>query len=101
VRVLESRLPESPLEGPVDLVVAAEFLYYLDDLAAALATLWSTCAPGGHLVCVHWAHHPHDGHRSGVQLHGLLRQAAAEHDARHLVEHRDEDFVLDVFERPA
>jgi trans-aconitate methyltransferase len=101
VRVLESRLPESPLEGPVDLVVAAEFLYYLDDLAAALATLWSTCAPGGHLVCVHWAHHPHDGHHSGVQLHGLLRQAAAEHDARHLVEHRDEDFVLDVFERPA
>jgi trans-aconitate methyltransferase len=101
VRVLESRLPESPLEGPVDLVVAAEFLYYLDDLVAALTTLWSACAPGGHLVCVHWAHHPHDGHRSGVQLHGLLRLAAAEHRARHLVEHRDEDFVLDAFERPA
>jgi SAM-dependent methyltransferase len=101
VRVVESRLPESPLEGPVDLVVAAEFLYYLDDLEAAVTALWSACAPGGHLLCVHWAHHPHDGHRSGAELHGLLRLAATEHRARHLVEHRDDDFVLDVFERPA
>ena len=101
VRVAESALPESPLRGPVDLVVAAEFLYYLDDLAAAVGALWDACAPGGHLLCVHWAHHPHDGHRSGTELHGLLRLAAAEYRATHLVQHRDDDFVLDVFERPA
>jgi trans-aconitate methyltransferase len=101
VRVVESVLPEIPLDAPVDLVVAAEFLYYLDDLAAGVGALWDACAPGAHLVCVHWARHPHDGHLSGVRLHGLLRLSAMERSARHLVEHRDEDFVLDVFELPS
>ena len=58
-------------------------------------------APGAHLVCVHWAHRPHDGHQSGVQLHGLLRLSATERGARQLVEHRDDDFVLDVFGLPS
>ena len=101
VRVVESDLPEVPLDAPVDLVVAAEFLYYLDDLAAGVAALWAACAPGAHLACVHWARHPHDGYLSGVQLHGLLRLSATERGARHLVDHRDDDFVLDVFELPS
>lgn len=101
VRVVESVLPEAPLDGPVDLVVAAEFLYYLDDLAAGIDALWDAAAPGAHLVCVHWAHRPHDGHQSGVQLHGLLRLSATERGARQLVEHRDDDFVLDVFGLPS
>ena len=46
VRVVESDLPEVPLDAPVDLVVAAEFLYYLDDLAAGVAALWAACWPG-------------------------------------------------------
>jgi SAM-dependent methyltransferase len=100
VRVVESVLPEVPLDGPVDLVVAAEFLYYLDDLTAGIDALWDAAAPGAHLVCVHWARRPHDGHQSGVQLHGLLRLSATERAARQLVEHRDDDFVLDVFEAP-
>jgi len=101
VRVVGSVLPEVPLDGPVDLVVAAEFLYYLDDLAAGVDALWDAAARGAHLVCVHWARRPHDGHQSGVQLHGLLRLSATERGARHLVEHRDDDFVLDVFELPS
>lgn len=101
VRVVESVLPEIPLDAPVDLVVAAEFLYYLDDLAAGVRGLWETCAPGAHLVCVHWARHPHDGHLSGVRLHRQLRLSARDRGARHLVEHRDDDFVLDVFELPS
>ena len=101
VRVVESDLPEVPLDAPVDLVVAAEFLYYLDGLAAGVTALWAACAPGAHLACVHWARHPHDGYLSGVQLHGLLRLSATERGARHLVDHRDDDFVLDVFELPS
>ena len=101
VRVVESDLPEVPLDAPVDLVVAAEFLYYLDGLAAGVTALWAACAPGAHLACVHWARHPHDGHLSGVQLHGLLRLSATERGAGHLVDHRDDDFVLDVFELPS
>ena len=41
VSVHRSALPEVPFEGSVDLVVAAEFLYYVPDLEGALDVLWS------------------------------------------------------------
>ena len=46
VRVVDSVLPEVPLDGLVDLVVAAEFLYYLDDLAAGIDALWDAVVNG-------------------------------------------------------
>ena len=67
-----SELPEVPLDGPVDLLVVAEFLYYVADLPAALDALWSACAPGAHVVFLHWAHHPHDAHRGGPQMHARI-----------------------------
>ena len=94
-------LPEVPLEGPVDLLVVAEFLYYVPDLAAALDVLWSACAPGAHLAFVHWAHRPHD---ALPQRPRDARAASASTPAarrRQLVEHADEDFLLDVYEVPA
>ncbi len=98
VHVVRSELPEVPLAGPVDLVVAAEFLYYVEDLSGAFEALWSACAPGAHLVVEHWAHDPHDAHRSGPRTHVALRASAAEHGARQLVLHREHDFLLDVYE---
>ena len=98
VQVVRSELPEVPLDGPVDLVVAAEFLYYVDDLTGAFDALWSACAPGAHVVVEHWAHDPHDAHRSGPQTHVALRSSATEHDARQVLLHREHDFLLDVYE---
>ena len=98
VEVTTSSLPEVPLEQPVELVVAAEFLYYLEDLDGALDALWAGCAPGGHVLVVPWAHHPHDAFRSGPETQQVVVADGQRRGASHLVHHRDEDFVLDVLE---
>lgn len=101
VRVARSELPEVPLDGPVDLLVAAEFLYYVPDLTAALEVLWSACAPGAHLVLLHWAHLPHDAFRSGPSMHAeIALDCSIRRGIPSLVSHVDEDFLLDVYEVP-
>lgn len=100
VRVVRSELPEVPFAGRVDLVVAAEFLYYVPDLDRALAVLWSVCEPGAHLVFVHWAHHPHDAFRGGPEMHARISLDCIRRKAAKLVTHVDEDFLLDVYEAP-
>lgn len=99
VRFVLSELPEVPVPGVVDLVVVAEFLYYLRDLPAALEAVWSACEPGGHVVFLHWAHRPHDGFVSGPQLHAHVGLDSLRRGATHLVGHVDQDFLLDVYER--
>jgi SAM-dependent methyltransferase len=99
VRVARSELPEVPFDGCVDLVVAAEFLYYVPDLAAALDVLWSACEPGGHLVFMHWAHHPHDAFRSGPAMHAEIALDCVRRKVTSLVRHIDENFLLDVYGR--
>lgn len=98
VRVEHSGLPEVPLAGIVDLVVVAEFLYYLDDLAAALNAVWSVCGPGTELVFVHWAHRPHDAFLDGLETQEAVRRQAADRQSKPLVRHHDRDFLLDVYE---
>ena len=98
VRLVRSELPEVPLSGTVDLVVVAEFLYYVPDLGGALDALWSVCAPGSHLALMHWAHSPHDAFRSGPAMHAQVGLAAAMRGASRLVAHVDRDFLLDVYE---
>lgn len=98
VEVVESAVPDVPLSGPVDLVVAAEFLYYLQDWQTAMDALWSAVNPGGNLVLVHWAHHPHDAYRSGRNLHALVAFDAAERGAQAVVAHTEPDFTIDVYE---
>jgi trans-aconitate methyltransferase len=100
VECVLSALPEVPFDGVVDLVVAAEFLYYVGELDAALDALWSRLARAGHLVVVHWAHHPHDAFRSGPGMHASIERDAATRGAERLVSHVDHDFVLDVYEAP-
>ncbi len=97
VEVLRSSLPDVPLAHPVDLVVAAEFLYYLPDLAGSLDVLWQQVRPGGHLAAVHWRHDADDLFLSGAALHDDLANDAAARGARHLVHHSDEHFTLDIF----
>ena len=99
VRFVRSELPEVPLPGVVDLVVVAEFLYYLRDLPTALEAVWSACEPGGHVVFLHWAHQPHDGLLGGPRLHTEIGRDSRRRGAAHLVGHVDQDFLLDVYER--
>ena len=101
VEVRRSTLPDVPLAKPVDLVVAAEFLYYLPDREAALEALWRATAPGGHLLSMHWRHLPDDAHLSGEQMQDEVAASAERRGARRLVHHLDEDFRLDVYEVPA
>jgi trans-aconitate methyltransferase len=100
VRCLVSALPDVPVDGAVDLVVVAEFLYYVRELEAALGALWSRLAPNGHLVVVHWAHRPHDAFRSGPAMHAALAVDAVQRGATRRVAHADADFLLDVYEAP-
>ncbi len=101
VRCVVSELPAVPTHRLADLIVVAEFLYYVKDLEAALDSLWSTLAPGGNLVFMHWAHHPEDAFRSGRAMHVGIALDASTRDAPRLVSHIDNDFMLDVYEAPA
>jgi len=98
VRYVCSELPEVPLKGVVDLVVVAEFLYYARDLDAALDSLWSVCAPGTHLVFLHWAHRPHDAFRGGPAMHAEISLDSLHRQATKVISHTDQDFLLDVYE---
>ncbi len=98
VRFEHSQLPQVPVEGPVDLVVVAEFLYYVEDLSAALDALWSLCVPGTHVVFLHWAHRPHDAYRSGPEMHARICLDSQRRNAFKVISHTDRDFLLDVYE---
>ena len=92
-------LPDHVPEGPFDVVVCSDVLYYLSaaDLRAALARIQSVLAPGGAFIAVH---HRHDiGLPSGGdQVHLQLRdQLGPLHEA----DLGDEVFAIDRFRRPA
>ncbi len=99
VRCVESTLPDVPVDEPVELIVVAEFLYYMPDLASGVAALFSGLAPAGHLAMLHWAHRPHDAYGSGPEMHAAVGRAAVHRGATRLVEHLDEHFLLDIYER--
>lgn len=98
VDVVVSRVPEIVVQGPVELLVLAELLYYIADPAAAIERLWSVTAPGTHVVVQHWAHDPDDAYVSGPEAHRLVAGYATSQCAHRLVTHQEEDFLLDVYE---
>lgn len=100
VRFSVSELPAVPVESPVELVVVAEFLYYVHDLAAALDAVWSASMPGGHVAFLHWAHRPDDAYRSGPGMHADIAIDSVDRDFRRVVSHIDSDFLLDIYEAP-
>lgn len=68
-------IPGSIPDGPFDLVVASEILYYLDPLSleGTLDRLRQTIAPGGRLVPVHWRPTGPDRPTDAASVHALLR----------------------------
>ena len=82
-------------QGPFDLVVLSEVLYYLDgaDLRVALDALPAVLAPGATVLGVHWRHPVADHPQGGDAVHAALRATPGLH---RLGGWSDDDVVLDV-----
>ncbi len=76
VRVERHTLPEEAPEGPFDLIVASEFLYYLteDLMLATLRRFEEELAPGGSLLAVHMRKEIRIYPLQGDEVHELLNR---------------------------
>ena len=98
VRILEGAIPGAIPDGPYDLVVGSEILYYLtaDELAATLDRLHHQTRPGARLVVVHWRPDGPERPLTADDVHAALErqpwlQAVQRADT--------DDYRLDVLER--
>ncbi len=71
--LLREALAQTP-EGPFDLIVASEILYYFTEevMLAALRRFEEKLAPGGSLLAVHWRGEPRTHPLRGDEVHDLL-----------------------------
>ena len=104
VDVMQLPLPQRPPADtdPFDLIVVSEFAYYLPEETrrSTLELLHKVSAEGGELVAVHWRHHPQDAYVSGEQVQEEVVGGLEPLGWRHVVQHDDRDFIIDVLERP-
>ncbi|MCZ4119977.1 class I SAM-dependent methyltransferase [Streptomyces sp. H39-S7] len=98
VTVRQLTLPEQWPAGTFDLIVLSELLYYFDahDLTRLLDRTVEALEPGGTLVTVHWNHPVEEHARTGDDLAVIL---AGIPELGLLANHREDDFVLQVFGR--
>jgi SAM-dependent methyltransferase len=98
VRVERRVIPRDWPPGQFDLVVLSEFLYYFagDDLDRVLDLVVSATRDGGSVLAVHWRHPVPEYPRGGDEVH---RSLAGRNGLARLVEHREPDFVAEVFIR--
>jgi SAM-dependent methyltransferase len=85
-------------DGPFDLIVFSEILYYLgdDDLERLLDHAVAALSPDGTLLAVHWRHPVADYPRSGDDAHRVL---GAQPGLARLVTHVEPDFLAEVYLR--
>ena len=97
VRVERRRLPEETPEGPFDLVVASEVLYYWPEevMLAALRRFEEVLAPGGVLLAVHWRKETKTYPLQGDEVHALLLEHTHLANTTTIVE---PEYRLDLFE---
>lgn len=97
VRVERRTLPEQMPEGPFDLIVASEVLYYFprEEMLQMLEGFEAALAPGGALLAVHWRRETRTYPLQGDEVHELL----AANTSLSLTESVSEpDYRLDLFE---
>ncbi|WP_434318654.1 PIG-L family deacetylase [Leifsonia sp. P73] len=96
VAVQRMRVPDEWPDGPFDLIVVSEVAYYLaaDQWAATVDRILGSLAEGGHVVLCHWTGHADDFAQSGWDAHAAFANRAG---LRVLVQHQDQDFLLEVF----
>ena len=100
VRVERRTLPEEMPEGPFDLILASEVLYYFprEEMLAMLDAFETILAPGGALLAVHWRRETRTYPLQGDEVHGLL----VAHTTLTVTESVAEpDYRLDLFEARA
>jgi len=97
VRVERRTLPEEMPEGPFDLIVASEVLYYFprDAMLAMLDGFEAMLAPGGALLAVHWRRETRTYPLQGDEVHELLAANTSLALAEFVAE---PDYRLDLFE---
>jgi trans-aconitate methyltransferase len=97
VRVEQRTLPEETPQGPFDLIVASEVLYYWpqDIMLLALRLFEEVLAPGGALLAVHWRNETKTYPLQGDEVHGLLLEHTRLANTTTIVE---PEYRLDLFE---
>jgi SAM-dependent methyltransferase len=97
VRLAEASFPEQAPEGPWDVVVCSEVLYYLDEpgLRAALRWLERQLRAGAYLVAVSWRGVGSSEPLRGDDVHDLLAEQLARW---HVLDDRRPGYRLDRFD---
>jgi predicted TPR repeat methyltransferase len=97
VRVERRTLPEEMPEGPFDLIVASEVLYYLprEVVLEALQSFEGILAQRGVLVAVHWRKETKTYPLQGDEVHELLVGHTRLKNVKTL---KEPEYRLDVFE---
>ena len=97
VTVERRTLPEQMPDGPFDLIVASEVLYYFtrEEMLATLQRFEEELAPGGALLTVHWRRETKTYPLQGDEVHELLAVHTRLTNARSIAE---PDYRLDLFE---
>ncbi|TFC94807.1 MULTISPECIES: bifunctional PIG-L family deacetylase/class I SAM-dependent methyltransferase [Cryobacterium] len=90
-------LPSEWPDGSFDLIVLSEVGYYFSaaELIGVLERCRDSLADGGAIVACHWRHPVPEYPLSGDQVHTELGRLAG---FERTVEHRERDFLLEVFE---
>jgi predicted TPR repeat methyltransferase len=97
VRVERRTLPEEMPDGPFDLIVASEVLYYFpgEEMLAVLRGFERELAEGGSLLAVHWRRETKTYPLQGDEVHELLTQNTRLQNKETIIE---PDYRLDLFE---
>jgi SAM-dependent methyltransferase len=96
-RVERRRLPEQTPEGPFELIVVSEVLYYWPEevMLAALRRFEEVLAPGGVLLAVHWRKETKTYPLQGDEVHALLLEHTRLTNTTAILE---PEYRLDLFE---
>jgi predicted TPR repeat methyltransferase len=97
VRVERRTLPEEMPDGPFDLIVASEVLYYFpgEEMLTVLRGFERELAPGGILLAVHWRRKTETYPLQGDEVHDLLAKHTRLLNRETMIE---QDYRLDLFE---
>lgn len=97
VRVERRTLPEQMPDGPFDLIVASEVLYYFprEEMLTVMRGFERELAPGGILLAVHWRRKTETYPLQGDEVHELLVENSRLLNKVTVVE---ANYRLDVFE---
>jgi SAM-dependent methyltransferase len=96
VELIKGSVPRDWPDERVHLAVLSEVGYYLDE-AGCRALAFRAVQGADVIAAVHWRHHVADYPINGDTVHALLAQEAVAVGWSRLVEHVEEDFLLDIW----